>query len=103
MKDFLTSIMAKSPLFCSAAASQVISNVPAAVLLSGMTENWKGLLAGVNVGGLGTPVASLASLISLKFYLRREDAQTGKYILWFTLANVVGLVILLTLSAFLVG
>ena len=68
-----------------------------------MTENWKGLLAGVNVGGLGTPVASLASLISLKFYLRRKDAQTGKYILWFTLANVAGLVVLLTLSAFLVG
>ena len=62
-----------------------------------------GLLAGVNVGGLGTPVASLASLISLKFYLRREDAQTGRYLLWFTLANVAGLVILLTLSAFLVG
>lgn len=103
IKDFLTAIMAKSPLFCSAAASQVISNVPAAVLLSGMTENWKGLLAGVNVGGLGTPVASLASLISLKFYLRREDAQNGKYLLWFTAANVAGLAVLLTLSAFLVG
>lgn len=50
--------------------SQIISNVPAAVLLSGFTADWRGLLVGSNLGGLGTPIASLASLISLKVYLR---------------------------------
>ena len=102
VQSALSSVMEKNTLLCSAAASQVISNVPAAVLLSGLTEDWRGLLAGVNVGGLGTPVASLASLISLKFYLRHSDARTGAYLGWFTVANVIGLVLLLGLSMFLV-
>ena len=98
----LGSLLSRSPLMCSAAASQVISNVPAAVLLSGLTEDWKGLLAGVDVGGLGTPVASLASLISMKFYLRSREAKPLPYFLWFTAANVVGLLVLLPVAARLV-
>lgn len=98
----LGSLLSLSPLLCSAAASQVISNVPAAVLLSGLTEDWKGLLAGVDVGGLGTPVASLASLISMKFYLRSREAKPLPYFLWFTAANVVGLLVLLPVAARLV-
>ena len=98
----LGSLLSRSPLLCSAAASQVISNVPAAVLLSGLTEDWKGLLAGVDVGGLGTPVASLASLISMKFYRRSREAKPLPYFLWFTAANVVGLLVLLPVAARLV-
>lgn len=98
----LGSLLSRSPLLCSAAASQIISNVPAAVLLSGLTEDWKGLLAGVDVGGLGTPVASLASLISMKFYLRSREAKPLPYFLWFTAANVVGLLVLLPVAARLV-
>ena len=98
----LGSLLSRSPLLCSAAASQVISNVPAAVLLSGLTEDWKGLLAGVDVGGLGTPVASLASLISMKFYLRSREAKPLPYFLWFTAANVIGLLVLLPVAARLV-
>ena len=98
----LGSLLSRSPLLCSAAASQIISNVPAAVLLSGLTEDWKGLLAGVDVGGLGTPVASLASLISMKFYLRSRQAKPLPYFLWFTAANVVGLLVLLPVAARLV-
>ena len=98
----LGSLLSRSPLLCSAAASQIISNVPAAVLLSGLTEDWKGLLAGVDVGGLGTPVASLASLISTKFYLRSREAKPLPYFLWFTAANVVGLLVLLPVAARLV-
>ena len=101
VKDFLTSIMAKSPLFCSAAASQVISNVPAAVLLSGFTGDWKGLLLGTDVGGLGTLIASLASLISFRLYLKAPGAKAGRYLLVFTLANLVGLAILVPLSLLL--
>ena len=75
-------------------ASQVISNVPAALLLSGFTGNARALLLGVDVGGLGTPIASLASLISLKLYSRTTDAHTGRYLAAFTAVNVVLLLIL---------
>lgn len=102
VRSALGDLLARSPLLCSAAASQVISNVPAAVLLSGLTEDWRGLLAGVDVGGLGTPVASLASLISMKFYLRSREAKPLPYFLWFTAANVVGLLVLLPAAARLV-
>ena len=101
--DVLAAMLEKNTLLCSAAVSQVISNVPAAVLLSGLTEDWQGLLMGVDVGGLGTPVASLASLISLKFYLRTENRRVGKYMLWFTGANVIGLAVLLPLAAWMIG
>ena len=75
-------------------ASQVISNVPAALLLSGFTENAKALLLGVDIGGLGTPIASLASLISLKLYSQTEGAKTGRFLIEFTVVNVVLLVLL---------
>ena len=75
-------------------ASQVVSNVPAALLLSGFTDNARELLLGVDVGGLGTPIASLASLISLKLYSRSEGARTGRYLLVFTLVNLALLALL---------
>lgn len=75
--------------------SQVISNVPAAILLSGFTSEWELLLMGVNIGGLGTLIASLASLISYKFYAQEEHSKKGKYIMSFTVLNVVFAVILL--------
>ena len=95
VRFFLQSLLERSTLLTAAATSQVISNVPAAVLLSGFTEQWRELLEGVNIGGLGTPVASLASLITLKLYLRWPGARAGKFLLVFTAANVLGLVILL--------
>jgi Na+/H+ antiporter NhaD/arsenite permease-like protein len=75
--------------------SQVLSNVPAAILLSGFTEDFSSLLIGTNVGGLGTLIASMASLISYKLYAQHERADKGQYLLVFTGYNVVGLVILL--------
>ena len=83
-REYLTSLL----------ASQIISNVPAAVLLAGFTDKARELLLGVNVGGLGTPIASLASLISLKLYAHSERAHAGRYLLEFTAVNVVLLVIL---------
>ena len=80
--------------------SQVISNVPAALLLSGFTGNARALLLGVNIGGLGTPIASLASLISMKLYSHSDHAHTGKYLLEFTIANVILLLILSLVQAF---
>ena len=75
-------------------ASQIISNLPAALLLSGFTDNVRGLLLGVDLGGLGTPIASLASLISLKIYARTENAHVGRYLLVFTAVNVFLLAVL---------
>ena len=72
--------------------------MPAAVLLSEFTENGRTLLAGVNIGGLGTPIASLASLISLKLYVADAGTATGgtgRYMKLFMLFNVVGLILLL--------
>ena len=68
------------------------------MLLSTFTDQWRELLQGVNIGGLGAPVASLASLITLKLYLRWPNARIGRFIAVFLLANVAGLVILLAFS-----
>lgn len=101
VRALLESLLARSTLLCAAAASQCISNVPAAILLSGFTGDWRGLLAGVNVGGLGTPVASLASLIALRLYLKEPGARAGRFLSVFALANAAGLLLLLPLAALL--
>ena len=99
MELVLRSIMVNNTMLTSAAASQIISNVPAAVLLAPLTEDWRGLLLGVDIGGLGTPVASLASLISLKLYMKSKNASPVRYLFIFTMANALGLAILLPLAA----
>ena len=101
IRSFLQELLSRSTLLTAVGASQVISNVPAAVLLSGFTKEWQQMLAGVNIGGLGTPIASLASLISLKLYMRWPGAKVGKFVGVFTIANVVGLVILLVAAYFM--
>lgn len=100
ISTFLEELIQGKEILISALFSQFLSNVPAALLLSGFTENYTGLLIGTNVGGLGTLIASMASLISYKLYASQEDAQVGKYMLCFTAANVIGFVILLCFSLF---
>ena len=102
VREALTAVMAQNTALASGITSQVISNVPAAVLLSNFTTDWHGLLIGTNIGGLGTPIASLASLISMKAYLKSPGARAGRYLLVFTLANVAALAIL-TGSVVLMG
>lgn len=82
-----------SVLLASAGLSQVISNVPAAVLLSGFTRRYRELLYGVSAGGLGTLVASLASLISYRFYIR--EYRSGRYVLVFSLVNFFVLAVMI--------
>ena len=98
VRDFLQTLLRKNALLTAVGASQVISNVPAAVLLSGFTENWGALLRGTNIGGLGTPIASLASLITLKLYLRWPGARAGKFLGFFTAVNLLGLALLLAVT-----
>ncbi len=84
-----------SVLFGSAAISQIISNVPAAVLLSGFTTHYRELLYGVSAGGLGTLIASLASLISYKLYIRSFKSEKRKYLKYFFWMNAAFLAAIL--------
>lgn len=79
-------------------SSQVISNVPACILLSGFTDSWRELLMGVNIGGLGTLIASLASLISYKFFAKEQPTKKGSYLLHFSWVNILFAVILLAVA-----
>ena len=81
--------------------SQFVSNVPAAILLSGFTQNGRALVIGTNLGGLGTLIASMASLITYKFYAAEKESSKKKYLLYFTAVNLVFLVLLYLLSFFL--
>ena len=95
VNEFVGGLLQRSTLLVTTACCQFISNVPAAIMLSGFTDQWQQMLAGVNIGGLGTPIASLASLITIKFYMRWEDAKLARFLGYFTAANVIALVILL--------
>lgn len=88
VSGFLRGIVSGNEVLAGVAASQVFSNVPAALLLSGFTENARDLLIGVNLGGLGTLIASMASLISFKLAVK-ENIKAGKYLLVFTAVNVL--------------
>ena len=94
VSDLLHKLIRGRELSAGILLSQCISNVPAAILLSGFTDKVTPLLYGVNIGGLGTLIASLASLISYRFYVGTENAYTGRYMKIFTLYNVIFLVIL---------
>lgn len=103
VRTLFTALLERDALLTSAAASQIISNVPAAVLLSGFTANGRALLLGTNIGGLGTPVASLASLISLRLYSAGADARPGRYMALFTAANAAGLAVLIPFAYLLLS
>lgn len=92
IEEALANLLEGRTLPVSIMASQVISNVPAAVLLSGFTADYKELILGTDLGGLGTLVASLASLISFKFYCKLEDAKPGRFLLVFTIYNLIFLI-----------
>lgn len=98
VSTWISSMLTGHEMVLSALFSQVLSNVPTAILLSGFTDNIRGLLLGVNIGGLGTLIASMASLISYKLYANQPCAEKGKYMLTFTAYNVAGFVLLLGVS-----
>ena len=94
ISEFLKTIVNSNEVIVGVISSQVFSNVPAAILLSKFTENAHNLLIGVNLGGLGTLIASMASLISFKYIGKEYGEWKGKYLLLFTVANVIFLAIL---------
>lgn len=97
IRETLQNLLIGREVFVSFFASQFISNVPAAVLLSEFTDRYDLLIAGVNIGGLGTLIASMASLISYKYYAVAEGAKKGRYMLHFTWMNIFFAIILLAL------
>lgn len=94
----LSSVVSGNELIASVAASQVVSNVPAALLLSGFSSAWPALIVGTNIGGLGTLIASMASLISYKQVVAEGAGTAGAYLLRFTVVNVAFLVALVGLA-----
>ena len=98
VKDALSSIVGASPLLVGVASCQVMSNVPSAMLLSKFTANKNALLIAVNIGGLGTPIASLASLITLGEFRSIEGQNTGRYLALFSAINFAFLAILIGIS-----
>ena len=83
-------------------ASQIISNAPAAILLSGFSDNYFELALGTDIGGLGTLIASMANLISFKKYTEMKNASAGKFILGFTAINLLFLIPMLLIAGLLI-
>ena len=94
VNTFFSSLLAKSTLLSSVLSCQVISNVPSAILLSQFTEDYANLLVGVNIGGTGTLISSLASLITFREYLKHNPGKARHYIIMFSVFNFAFLGIL---------
>lgn len=97
IQETISGFVSGNEIKMSILISQVISNVPATLLLSHFTENSRALLIGVNLGGLGTMIASMASLISFKLYIKEKESRGISYFLWFTLFNVIFLLFFIIL------
>lgn len=94
VREFFSMLMSKNTLLFSILSCQIISNVPSAILLSRFTENYPDLLAGVNIGGVGTLISSLASLITFREYVKHNPQKVGYYIGMFAAFNFAFLGIL---------
>ena len=101
VRELFSSLLGKSTLLVSVLSCQVISNVPSSILLSQFTGNYAELLVGVNIGGAGTLIASLASLITFREYLSHNPGKSGSYIVKFSLFNF-GMLGILTVAMFLI-
>ena len=100
VRSFFSALLSKNTLLFSALSCQCISNVPSAILLSQFTGNYAELLIGVNVGGVGTLIASLASLITFREYVKHDPKSTRRYIAEFSAFNFGFLIILIAFERF---
>lgn len=96
-RGLLEKIVRGNEVLTAVISSQAISNVPAALLLSEFTDNCSALIIGTNLGGLGTLIASMASLISFKLLAAKHPEKKGRYLLLFTAANIAFLAVLVLL------
>jgi Na+/H+ antiporter NhaD/arsenite permease-like protein len=98
IKDFIAGIVSENTLLAGIVSCQFISNVPTAIFLSKFTENYRDLLVSVNIGSLGIIISSLASLITLKEFLKHQPKNFKKYMLLFTFVNTIFLAILVVVT-----
>jgi Na+/H+ antiporter NhaD/arsenite permease-like protein len=101
VQSFVGGLLEKNVLLTAVVSCQFISNVPTSIFLSKFSNNYRALLLATNIGGCGTPIASLASLISLKAYNSGNKGYTLKYLGLFSLINFSFLLILTCISLFL--
>ncbi len=101
VREFFSNLLDKNTLLVSTLSCQFISNVPSAILLSQFTQNYADLLVGVNIGGVGTLIASLASLITFREYVKHNPGKTGYYITMFSLFNFGFLAVLIVFMSLL--
>lgn len=101
VRNFFSMLLDKNTLLFSALSCQVISNVPSAILLSQFTGNYRELLLGVNIGGVGTLIASLASLITFREYTKDQPGHTMRYFVKFTLFNFLFFAVLVAFCSVL--
>ena len=101
VRHLFESLLAKNALIVSALSCQMISNVPSAILLSQFTNDWRALLVGVNIGGVGTLISSLASLITFREYAKHNEGKSGKYLLLFSTFNFAFLGVLMLTEYFI--
>lgn len=94
INEWLEKMVSGNEILTSVLLSQVISNVPAALLLSGFSNAYESLMIGVNLGGMGTLIASMASLISFKLFVDEYPNKKGSYFAHFTVISIVYLVLL---------
>ena len=102
VKDMFEYLLSKSTLLFSIFSCQIISNVPSAILLSQFTDNYSELLIGVNIGGVGTLISSLASLITFKEYVKFNPGRSGYYVKSFSAINFVYLFLLTSAMAIVI-
>ena len=95
LNSLFTQWISGNEVLCGVISSQIISNVPAAMLLSGFSTNYEAIIIGINIGGFGTLIASMANLISYKILVREADGLKIRYLCIFTVLNVILLAILL--------
>ena len=103
VRQFVSGLLGKNTLLFSILSCQFISNVPSAILLSQFTDNYRELLIGVNIGGVGTLIASLASLITFREYTKNYPKRTKQYILLFLLINFAFLLTLTIIMSLALG
>ena len=94
VRNLFSALLNKNTLLFSILSCQVISNVPSAILLSQFTTNYADLLIGVNIGGVGTLISSLASLITFREYVKHNPNKTGYYLAVFSILNFIFLALL---------
>ena len=103
VRQFVSGLLGKNTLLFSILSCQFISNVPSAILLSQFTDNYRELLIGVNIGGVGTLIASLASLITFREYTKNYPERTKQYIKLFLIVNFAFLLTLTIIMSVVLG